>query len=57
MGMNAIIVIALAEKELMLDDIRSRIWCTYRRNFRPISEFHVAYNVGLVDHVFLNSIT
>ena len=26
------------EKEAMMDDIRSRIWCSYRKNFRPISE-------------------
>ena len=30
---------AVADKEAMLDDIRSRIWCSYRRNFRTISEF------------------
>ncbi len=27
-----------SEKEAMMDDVRSRIWCSYRRNFRPISE-------------------
>jgi len=25
------------EKPAMSDDIRSRIWCTYRKNFRAIS--------------------
>ena len=25
------------DKALMTDDVRSRLWCTYRKNFRPIS--------------------